>query len=62
MCENGTFCLLFCANIVGSELVGCCVVVFVAFVDADVINSMREVRDIFSHLEKKSDLSAVFHS
>ena len=47
VCENGTFCLLFCANIVGSGLVGCCVVVFVAFVDADVINSMHKVHNVF---------------
>ena len=45
------FCL-FCANIVGSGLVGCCVVVVVAFVDADVINSVHEVGNIFSHLAK----------
>ena len=51
VCEKGTFCL-FCANIVGSGLVGCCVVVVGAFVDADVINSMREVHNIFSHLVK----------
>ena len=43
----------FCANIVGSGLVGCCVVVVGAFVDADVINSMRKVRNVFLHLAKK---------
>ena len=59
VCENGTFCLLFCANIVGSGLVGCCVVVFVAVVAFVVINRMREVRKIFAHLAKKSDLLAV---
>ena len=52
-CVKNTFCLLFCANIVDSGLVGCCVVVFVAVVAFVVVNRMREVRKIFAHLAKK---------
>ena len=40
------------ATITVGGLVGCCVVVFVAFVDADVINSMRKVHNVFAQLSK----------
>ena len=47
-CVKKALFAFFCGN----GLVGCCVVVVVAFVDADVINSVREVGNVFSHLAK----------
>ena len=52
-CVKKRFLSSFCANIVDSGLVGCWVVIVVAFVDADVINSMRKDRNVFCTSQKK---------